>query len=389
MLARGLGDVNASEELLFTGEFPPMKGGIGSLMYARCLCPPSGGLTVAAANASGAGDWDQVARIPVHRFQYRHGSGYALRLKQLFWARKALRHELRRTDYRRIVANVLFPFGWVAARMKQPGQHAVLFCHGAELLGAQTTAIGKWIFRDTVRRMDLLVANSLLTEETLTSLGCNPSKICVIPPPVDTKRFHPNIDGTELRRTWTGFSANGPVLLTVCRLDTIGKGVDTLLHILPRLRRRFPEIRYVVVGDGANRADYEEQARRNGVDDSTIFAGRVSDEDLPRYFAACDAFILLSRKIPALGYYEGFGIVYREAMACGKPVIVSDEAGFRDYVDAGQDGFVVSPRDPDGVYEACAKVLADSALRTSMGRRAIAFASRPPDWSPLSTFEQP
>jgi len=176
------------------------------------------------------------------------------------------------------------------------------------------------------------------------------------------------VDGEELRRKWTPNGSQGPVLLTVGRLAGIGKGgVDTVLESLPRLRQRFPQIRYVVVGDGPKRKDLEAMARQLGVDDQVVFTGRISDEQLPQCYAACDAFILLSRRVPETGYYEGFGIVYREAMACGKPVIVSTEAGFCDYVVDGKNGMLTSPTDAEQIVRACTDLLSDPTAAAEPG----------------------
>jgi len=246
--------------------------------------------------------------------------------------------------------------------------------------------VGRWVFRNTFPQVDLYIANSLMTADTLVSYGCDRSRIRVIPPPVDADRFRPGLDGSALRRQWTEDGAAGPVLLTVCRLDDVGKGIDTVFQVLPRLKERFPEIRYVVLGGGPSREKYERMARELGVDRHVIFAGRISDAELPLCYAACDVFLLLSRRVPTLGYYEGFGIVYREAMACGKPVIVSKEAGFRDYVTHGEDALLVKPTDLEEVRQACTDLLENPAAAASMGERARGFASRRTDWSPLNEF---
>jgi phosphatidylinositol alpha-1,6-mannosyltransferase len=153
----------------------------------------------------------------------------------------------------------------------------------------------------------------------------------------------------------------------VCRLDDIGKGVDVCLRVVDRLRRRFPYIRYVVVGDGPLRGTYERMSREFGIERNVIFAGRLPDTQLPQCYAASDLFALLSRRVPEIGYYEGYGIAYREAMACGKPALVSREAGYRDYV-----------------VDGCSSLLIDPNRAQEMGRCAARLASQPTDWSALN-----
>jgi phosphatidylinositol alpha-1,6-mannosyltransferase len=117
-----------------------------------------------------------------------------------------------------------------------------------------------------------------------------------------------------------------------------------------------------------------------------IFWGRVSDDDLPRCYAACDIFILLSREVPEEGFYEGFGIVYREAMACGKPVVVSKQAGARDMIRPGENGLLVDPTDAHEMIDSLFSLLGDTQSASVMGERAAETARAEVDWSPLNEF---
>ena len=373
-------------ELMFTGEFPPCPGGISNFMYVRCSHAPRDGLRVLAADCGGSALWDAASGLQVTRFPYRHGGALlpgVRRAQQICWAGRAIDGELRRRNYRLITANVLFPFGSAAVRKKKHGHRVAVFCHGAELLRAKLSAPARWLYRKTMPKVDKYVANSVMTADVLASHGWDRKRICVIPCPVDSGRFHPGIDGSRVRDKWLSGGLSGPVLLTVCRLDDVGKGIDVAIQAVAKLRRQFPGILYVVAGSGPLRGMYEKAAGECGVARHVRFAGYVADDELPLYYSACDLFVLLSRFVPEVGYYEGFGIVYREAMACGKPVIVSKEAGFRDYVTHGEDGLVVDPRDADAVARACAAVLGDPSVASEMGKRAVRFALQEPDWAPL------
>ena len=232
--------------------------------------------------------------------------------------------------------------------------------------------------------IDVCVANSSLTAGKLVSQGWHPERIVVIHPPVDRTRFHPGVDGSRIRRAWTRDGAVGPVLLSVTRLDELGKGIDTVMGLLPRLRKHFPDIRYVLVGDGPSRRRYEALARSFNVAPHVIFAGRVADEELPGCYAACDLFLLLTRPVPRDGFYEGFGIVYREAMACGKPVVVSNEAGTHDIIVHGENGLLADPDNPEDCADTILLVLGNAPAATKMGKRAVGVALREADWSPLN-----
>lgn len=370
-------------ELVFTGEFPPVRGGVGSYVYARCKQPPADGLRVLAAEAPGDRDWDQSSRLDIRRFRYRFGESLMLRARQARWASAALEVELRQTTFRLVTANVIWPFGWVATRQKNRGHRVAMFCHGAELLRAMLSAPARWLYRHAMPLVDRYIANSPQTADILVSHGWDRARIRVIPPPIDSTRFHPDLDGSALRSHWTEGGTRGPVLLTVCRHDDLGKGIDVMLSVIMQLRERFPDIRYILVGDGPLRPRYEKMASDLGLEEHVVFLSRVGHEDLPRCYAACDVFVLMSRRVPEVGYCEGFGIVYREAMACGKPVIVSKHAGFRDYVVDGETGLLADPTRVDEIARTCADILGDPARAARMGERSVQFATMPADWSTL------
>ena len=373
-------------ELVFTGEFPPMVGGIGRYVHSRCKHPPRDGLRVLAPRSTGAAEWDAASGLDVVRFPFRHGSSLSLRVRQVLWAQAALASQRGLHDLRLVTACHVFPFAWAATRARRRPRVAV-FCHGAELMRSMLSRTARLIYRNTMARCDTYICNSPLTADTMIQQGWDRTRIVLIPPTVDASRFVPGLDGSKFRNAWTEHGRWGPVLLTVCRLDDIGKGIDQVLRVVARLRPNYPEIRYVLVGDGPARTTYEAMARELGIAENVIFAGRVSDADLPLCYAACDAFILMSRIVPDVGYYEGFGIVYLEAMACGKPVIVSSEAGFRDFVHDGETGLLVDPKRPDEIERACLDLLRDPTRAAQMGSRAVSFAQRPPDWSPLERLQ--
>lgn len=120
---------------------------------------------------------------------------------------------------------------------------------------------------------------------------------------------------------------NGPVVLTVTRLAAgeESKGVDTVIRALPEVVREFPDLSYVVIGEGADRARLERLAADAGVGGRVRFAGAVTDPELPGYYATCDVFALPSAK-------EGFGIVFLEAMHFGKPCLGAASGGIPEVV---------------------------------------------------------
>ena len=156
-------------------------------------------------------------------------------------------------------------------------------------------------------------------------------KIFLLPPALEPLGLDAPVEDVPL-----AVPQGGRVLLTVARLSTSepGKGVDTVIQALPQLLPAFPNLFYVIVGDGDARSGLERLAIENGVRERIIFAGKCPRESLRRYYEIADVFVMPSRQ-------EGFGIVYLEAMAAGKPVVASPCGGAPEVVRDGEDGYLV------------------------------------------------
>jgi phosphatidylinositol alpha-1,6-mannosyltransferase len=172
--------------------------------------------------------------------------------------------------------------------------------------------------------------------------------------------------------------AEHPTFVTVARLTHHYKGHDVLMRSLALIRERVPDVEWVVIGDGPLRADLERLAGSLGVADSIRFLGSVSDEQRNLWLRRADLLAMPSR-LPGGGLAgEGFGIVYLEAGAYGKPVVAGNVGGAVDAVLDGQTGLLVDPTDPVAVGAAITKLLLDEQLARRLGsagaQRARSFA---------------
>lgn len=142
-------------------------------------------------------------------------------------------------------------------------------------------------------------------------------RICVIPGWVDTARFNPTDQSVAIQaRQRFNWPMDKPVLFALRRLEA-RMGLDRLLHAIAQLRDEGYDFYTAIAGTGSQLTRLTQQGQRLGLQPRLAFMGRISDDDLPVAYNACDASI-----IPT-GQLECFGIIALEAMACGKPVFVT------------------------------------------------------------------
>jgi glycosyltransferase involved in cell wall biosynthesis len=202
-----------------------------------------------------------------------------------------------------------------------------------------------------------------------------PERVVVIPNGVDTTRFNPKVNGEEIRQR-LGL-ADHRVLLFVGALTQWHryKGLDVLLSAMSRLKKLGQDVRLIVVGDGSLAPEYRSLANSLRMSEDVVFAGNVSDDDLPGYYACADILIL-----PSKDRSEGFGLTILEANATGKPAIGSNVGGIPSVIEDGKNGKLVPPNDPAALSETIRELFTSDALLDRLGRNARSIAEKH-DWS--------
>jgi D-inositol-3-phosphate glycosyltransferase len=223
-----------------------------------------------------------------------------------------------------------------------------------------------------VRHVDGLVAASMVERRALISeYGAESTRTTVIPCGVDTELFHPVDRAVAQARIAAG---TGPLVVYVGRIAPI-KGLETLLDAVAQLRARGSAVRLLIVGGEADEPvdGHEAEIRRRvetlGLGDAVRFAGAQPQEALRDYYVAADVTVLPS-------YYESFGMVALEAMACGSPVIGSRVGGLTTTVRDGVTGFLVPDGDAGALAERIDALVGDADLRFRLGREGVQWAAR-------------
>jgi glycosyltransferase involved in cell wall biosynthesis len=210
-----------------------------------------------------------------------------------------------------------------------------------------------------LRRATRIFAVSDSLKRHAVSLGVTGDKILVVSNGVDTAKFR-CLDRRAARQS-LGLTMDAPVLVSVGALVE-RKGFHRVLECLPALRRRFPGLRYLVVGGAGPEGDWSARLSRAvidlGLEDCAVFLGALAPEDLNVPLSAADVFVLATRN-------EGWANVFLEAMACGLPVVATD-------VGDEKLGTLV----PFGRTDALAQAIADALVRDWDRDGIVAYAER-------------
>lgn len=255
----------------------------------------------------------------------------------LFAARLGLRSLRRRPDCILITHANFAPLAW-ALRSVTGIPYAVV-AHGIEVWDIRSPGL-----RLGLRGADQLWSVSRFTQASVRrQLALGQAHLGLLPNTFLPAQFNPAPKPNYLLRRY-GLTPAQPVILTVARLAGAEryKGYDQILRGLPELIRRVPDVRYVLGGRGADRTRIEALIDQLGVRSHVTLAGFLPDHELEDHYNLCDVFAM-----PSKG--EGFGIVFLEAMACGKPVLAGNQDGSVDPLLNGELGVLVDPDDVPGI----------------------------------------
>lgn len=372
--------------LVISELFLPTKGGTAvwfDEVYRRL-----GGkeIHILTADVPGAAEHDRFQPNSVHRLRLeRHrwlrpesALMYARLLLHGLWL--AVRHRLKAVHAGRVLPEGLV--GWCIARAL--GLSLTLYAHGEEI-----TAWGKGgkfkVAAWTFRRADVVIANSAFTREALLGLGVAAERIRLIYPGVDTGRFRPGLVCQDLK-TRVGLKPGQALILSVGRLSR-RKGFDRVIEALPALHQAGIDAHYAIIGVGSDEAHLQALARRSGFANRVHLVGHVPPSDLPRWYNACQVFAMPNRAID--GDTEGFGLVFLEAAACGRPALAGREGGTGDAVADGLTGLRVDGNDPDAVAAALIRILGDRHYAERLGAAALERVQREFDWARVAERTAP
>ena len=230
----------------------------------------------------------------------------------------------------------------------------------------------RWATRFTLAHSDAMVGDCETIRSLAAAHGMAPERVVTFPWGVDLEHFNPSVDGSDLRAR-LGWEPEHFVLLSNRGWEPI-YGIDVIVDAFIRVARNFPELRLLMLGSGSQAGQIRKKFMRAGVLDLVHFPGQVSQTELPRYYRAADLYLSASHS-------DGSSISLLEALACGKPVAVSDIPGNREWITPGEQGWWF----PDGNAAALAEVIAaavgERERLAAMGAASRNLAEQRADWN--------
>lgn len=354
--------------LVLTELFLPTKG--GTAIWAAEVYKRLGGkdIHIVTADVPDAASVDAIHPNTIHR----------LSLKRVPWLRpeslamyarfffKSLGLALTRR-FDAVHAFRALPEGlvaWTVARLSF--RPVVIYAHGEELTtwgrGGKYKAM---CF--ALRHADQVVANSEHTRDTLLKMEIDPTHITVIYPGVDVSEFRPGLDITGLREQLE-IHADDKLVFSVGRLSR-RKGFDQMIRAVALLRNEGVPVHYVIAGIGEDAEYLDGLIAEHHLQGSVHRIGAVSETDLPRWLNACDVFAMPNREIN--GDNEGFGMVFIEAAACGRPSLAGMAGGTGSAVLHNQTGLRVDGNDIQVVADGLRHLLQQPELTAALGQAAL------------------
>ncbi len=292
--------------------------------------------------------------------------------------------EIMRTERPDFIYHRHSEFNYATSVLKREfGIPLVLECNGSEVWIKKNWGkvylepLLRWAEDVQFGEADVITVVSEVMKQQLVDLRVPAPKIVVNPNGVDTGLFRPGLDGAPIRKR---YGLEGAFVAGFVGTFGAWHGVDVLARSIKRAAELVPRVHYLVIGDGALRAEVERIIRDDGVGAHVTLTGSVSHDDIPAYLAACDA--LLSPHVQNADGSVFFGSPTKlfEYMGMGLPIIASGVGQIGEIMQDGVNALMMRHRDHDDLAERLQQLSRDPDLAARLGRKAREDAEEKFSW---------
>ena len=344
-----------------TWEFPPrVVGGIARHCegLAKALVQQNHEVHLFTLDFPGSPNYEEMDGVKVYRASTELGHPNFLTWVLLFnhFLTKRMADVVHSVDF-----DVMHVHDWLAAfsgisfkhYLKKP---MVLTVHSTEIGRAQglhspdsfsINGIEWWATYEADR---VIVCSQSMKNEICGHFNLPWDKVDVIPNAIDATKYQTSVDRGSVRQRY-GVGYGEKLVLCVGRLVP-QKGIEYFIRAIPNIAKRYPEAKFVIVGEGWSRDLLEAEARASGQNRKIQFTGFASDKEVINLMTSADVLV-----VPSV--YEPFGIVALEGMATGVPVIASQVGGLSEVIEHDRTGLFVFPRSSESIAWGIDRVLSD------------------------------
>lgn len=268
-----------------------------------------------------------------------------------------------------IHAHVALPDGYAGEKIAQKYEKPLFVnIHGQDF---QKTIFKNNKYKKNIEKIINFSEKTIVVSKKLKKIGekyleINKDKIIVVSNGINRDDIY-----TEKNKNVQDYKGK-KVILSVSHLIKT-KGIDLNIKAIAKLKQKYPNIIYLIIGEGEEKKKLKKIVSELNLQDRAIFVGEVSHYKVMEYMASCDIFSLPS-------WNEGFGVVYLEAMAQGKPVIGCQGEGIEDFVEHGKTGLLIKPKDVDSLVKAMDFLLSHPSEAKDIGKRAQELVLRNYTW---------
>jgi glycosyltransferase involved in cell wall biosynthesis len=223
------------------------------------------------------------------------------------------------------------------------------------------------VTRYTLKRSTFFTCDAQVTARLAVKYGMSRDRMSLFPWGVDLKHFAP------VRTPRKPKGASEPLIVLCNRSWEPRYGVDCVARGFAQAARRDAHLRLVLLGEGSQGSTIRQTLARAGVTERVEFGGHVSQESLPDWYRKADLYVSASR-------VDGSSVSLMEALACGRPALVSDIPANREWVEEGVNGWLFPEGDAEKLADRLVEIAARRGEFPGFGQRARQTAERKADW---------
>jgi len=388
--------------LVLTSTFPRWQGDAEpGFVHELCkhLSDRGTRVDVLAPHAAGASLYERLGDISVYRYKYfftrfeklAYTGGINANMKKYWYGRLlvpfflfsqclAIRHRLKQEQYDLVHAHWIIPQALCCSLLFRliPGLAIPLVCtsHGGDLYSFNNSLF-RHVKKRVIAKVDHLCVVSTAMRNDVMSFNAREDKVSVLSMGVDLSGlFQPDVN---VRRH--------PQKIIFVGRFVEKKGISLLIEAVSKLKKDFPGIELVLVGDGPVRRRLQEQVRQSGMIECVEFHGSVHQSGLPALFSSA-AIAVVPSTIDQSGDREGLGLVAIEAMGCECAVVVSSTSAMEDIVADGDTGLVFTMDNADELGSKLRYLLQHADERQSIAKRGREFVRERYDWNVITSRYQ-